>query len=144
MLWWHWMVLGAVILAAELFAIDAQFYLVFLGVSAALVGLAGLVGISMPEWVQWTTFAGLSLFSFFTFRKSLYATIRGDDGDGFDGTISGDTVNIVDELAAGSESRTEYRGTKWTVRNTGSEPIAAGSRAKVIKVDGLTLHVEAE
>ena len=138
------MVLGAVILAAELFAIDAQFYLVFLGVSAALVGLAGLVGISMPEWVQWTTFAALSLFSFFTFRKSLYATIRGDDGDGFDGTISGDTVNIVDELAAGSESRTEYRGTKWTVRNTGSEPIAAGSRAKVIKVDGLTLHVEAE
>ncbi len=61
MLWWHWMVLGAVILGAELLAIDAQFYLVFLGVSAALVGLAGLVGISMPEWVQWTTFATLSL-----------------------------------------------------------------------------------
>jgi membrane protein implicated in regulation of membrane protease activity len=143
MLWWHWMVLGAVILGAELFAIDAQFYLVFLGVSAALVGLAGLVGISMPEWLQWTTFASLSLISFFTFRKSLYQKIRGD-GVGFSGTISGNTVNIVDELAAGSESRTDFRGTKWTVRNIGSEPIAAGSRAKVVKVDGLTLHVEAE
>jgi len=144
MLWWHWMVLGAVILGAELLAIDAQFYLVFLGVSAALVGLAGLVGISMPEWVQWTTFATLSLISFFTFRKSLYAKIRGDDGAGFEGTISGDTINIVDELAAGGESRTDYRGTKWTVRNTGSEPIAAGSRAKVVEIDGLTLHVESE
>ncbi len=144
MLWWHWMVLGAVILGAELLAIDAQFYLVFLGVSAALVGLAGLVGISMPEWVQWTTFATLSLISFFTFRKSLYAKIRGDDGDGYEGTISGDTINIVDELAAGGESRTDYRGTKWTIRNTGSEPIAAGSRAKVVEIDGLTLHVESE
>ena len=36
MAWWSWMVLGAVLLAAELFAVDAQFYLVFLGVSAAL------------------------------------------------------------------------------------------------------------
>ena len=143
MLWWHWMVLGAVILGAELFAIDAQFYLVFLGVSAALVGLAGLVGISMPEWVQWTTFATLSLVSFFTFRRSLYEKIRGD-GVGFNETISGKTVNIVDELAAGSESRTDFRGTKWTVRNIGSEPIAAGSRAIVVKVDGLTLHVESE
>jgi hypothetical protein len=143
MLWWHWMVLGAVILGAELFAIDAQFYLVFLGVSAALVGLAGLVGISMPEWVQWTTFATLSLISFFTFRKGLYEKIR-SGAVGFNETISGNTVNIVDELAAGSESRTDFRGTKWTVRNIGSEPIAAGSRAKVVKVDGLTLHIEAE
>jgi len=143
MLWWHWMVLGAVILGAELIAIDAQFYLVFLGISAALVGLAGLVGISMPEWAQWTAFAVLSLASFFTFRKSLYEKIR-NGAVGFRDSISGDTVDIKDELAAGSESRTEFRGTKWTVRNTGSEPISAGSRAKVVKVDGLTLHIEAE
>ena len=143
MLWWHWMILGAVILGAELFAIDAQFYLVFLGVSAALVGLAGLVGISMPEWAQWTTFAVLSLVSFFTFRKSLYQKIRGG-AVGFRATISGETVNMKEDLAAGSETRTEFRGTKWTVRNTGPESIAAGTRAKVVKVDGLTLHVEAE
>ena len=35
MTWWGWMILGAVMLGAELFAVDAQFYLVFLGVSAA-------------------------------------------------------------------------------------------------------------
>ncbi len=143
MLWWHWMILGSAILGAELFAIDAQFYLVFLGISAALVGVADLVGIEMSEWMQWTAFAALSLISFFTFRKSLYLKIRGG-AVGFRASISGDTVNIVEELAAGSESRTEFRGTKWTVRNTGSAAIAAGSRARVVKVDGLTLHVEAE
>jgi membrane protein implicated in regulation of membrane protease activity len=135
--------MGAVILCAELFAIDAQFYLVFLGVSAALVGLAGMLGLGLPEWAQWTAFATLSLLSFFTFRKSLYQKIR-SGAKGFRASISGDTVNIVDELSAGSETRAEYRGTDWTVRNTGTTNIAAGTRAKVVKVVGLTLHVEAE
>ena len=143
MTWWGWMILGAVMLGAELFAIDAQFYLVFLGVSAALVGLAEMLGIGMPEWAQWTAFATLSLVAFFTFRKSLYEKIRGG-AKGFRASISGATINIVDELAAGSETRAEYRGTDWTVRNTGAAKIAAGTRAKVVKVDGLTLHVEAE
>ncbi len=143
MTWWGWMILGAVILGAELFAIDAQFYLVFLGLSAALVGLAGMLGIIMPEWAQWTAFAALSLISFFTFRKGLYEKIRGG-AKGFRATMSGDTVNIITELGAGDEARAEYRGTDWTVRNTGAAVIAAGSRAKVVKVDGLTLHVESE
>ncbi len=77
MTWWGWMVLGAVLFGAELFAVDAQFFLVFLGVSAAIVGLAGMIGISAPEWVQWLAFAFLSLVSMFTFRRSLYQKIRG-------------------------------------------------------------------
>ncbi len=144
MLWWHWMILGAVILGAELLMIDAQFYLVFLGLSAALVGLAELFGIALPEWGQWTAFAALSLLSFFTFRKSLYEKIRGGDSADFHESIAGETLNIRDELAAGGESRTDFRGSKWTVRNTGSAAIPAGGRAKVVKVDGLTLHVVAE
>jgi membrane protein implicated in regulation of membrane protease activity len=144
MLWWHWMILGAIILGAELFAIDAQFYLVFLGISAAVVGLAELFGLALPEWGQWTAFATLSLLSFFTFRKSLYEKIRGGGSSDFRETISGETVNIQEDLPAGRESRTEFRGTKWTVRNIGPAVIPAGARAKVVKVDGLTLHVEAE
>jgi len=143
MTWWSWMVLGAVLLGAELVAIDLQFYLVFLGLSAALVGLASLVGIAMPEWAQWTAFAALSLISFFTFRKSLYEKIRGG-AVGFHATMTGNTVNIKEDLAAGSESRADFRGTKWTVKNVGSETIVAGSKASVVKADGLTLHIVAE
>lgn len=143
MTWWAWIILGAVLLGAELMAIDAQFYLVFLGISAALVGLAGLMGIAMPEWVQWMVFATLSLGFFFTFRKTLYEKIRGG-AVGFRADMSGDTFTINDELAPGDEARAAHRGTKWTVRNTGTLLIAAGSRAKVVKVDGLTLHVEAD
>lgn len=143
MTWWGWMILGAVMLGAELFAIDAQFYLVFLGISAALVGLAGLVGIAMPEWGQWMAFAALSLISFFTFRKSLYEKIRGD-AVGFRATLSGNTVNVDKELTPGGETRLEYRGTKWTVRNVGNTAIPAGGRATIFEVDGLTLRIKAE
>ena len=131
------------LLVFTLFAIDAQFYLVFLGLSAALVGLAGLLGIAMPEWGQWLAFAILSLGSMFTFRKSLYEKIRGG-AKGFRDSISGESVNVDDDLAPGNEARVEYRGSRWTVRKTGTAAIAGGSRARVVKVDGITLHVEAE
>ena len=143
MTWWSWMILGAVLLCVELFAVDAQFYLVFLGLSAAIVGFAALFGISDPAWGQWLAFAVLSLFFFFTFRRTLYQKIRAG-GETYRDSIAGDSVRILEDLAPGSDGRTDYRGTKWTVRNVGSEAIAGGSRATVVKVDGLTLHVSTD
>ena len=42
--WWVWVVGGVILLAAELVAIEAQFYLVLLGVAALLTGLGVAVG----------------------------------------------------------------------------------------------------
>ena len=134
------MILGAFLFGSELFAIDAQFYLVFLGISAMLVGVADLLGIAMPEWVQWLVFASLSLISMFTFRKQLYDKIRGDV-PGFKEGVAGELVKIDSELEPGRDSRTQFRGTDWTVLNVGSQTIEAGTRAKVLKAEGLTLHV---
>jgi len=137
------MVLGAVLLGAELLAIDAQFYLIFLGLSAALVGLAGMFGLVMPEWAQWMAFAVLSLIFFFSFRKNLYEKIRGG-AVGFRETLTGNVVDVETDLAAGAEARIEYRGTRWTAKNIGNSTIAGGSKARVVKADGLTLHLEAD
>ncbi len=143
MTWWSWMILGAVLLGAELFAIDAQFYLVFLGISAAIVGLASLLGLAMPEWAQWMVFAALSLVSFFTFRRTLYEKIRGG-AVGFRETLAGNVIDLPEELGPGAQARVEFRGTKWTVRNIGETAIAAGARATVVEVEGLTLRVRPE
>ena len=143
MLWWSWMLIGAILLGAELFAVDAQFYLVFLGISAAIVGMLSLFGVVMPTWMEWSVFAALSLISFFTFRKTLYEKIRGG-AVGFRESLSGNVVNIPNDLAPGSDARIDFRGTKWTARNVGGETISGGSRARVVKAEGLTLHVEAE
>lgn len=143
MTWWGWMILGAVLLSAELFAIDAQFYLVFLGIAAMLVSLAGLVGVAMPVWVQWLVFAFLSLIFMFTFRKVLHEKIRGG-AKGFRTTIVGATLDVADDLAPGKDARAEFRGTDWTIRNVGDDLISGGARAKVVAVEGLTLHVVAD
>ena len=45
MTWWQWTILGGILLGAELLGLDAQFYLIFIGLSALLVGLAELMGI---------------------------------------------------------------------------------------------------
>ncbi len=143
MTWWAWMILGAVLLAAELFAIDAQFYLVFLGVSAAVVGIASLLGINPPEWVQWMAFAIISVAFFVTFRKALYDKIRGG-GQGYEQKYLGEVVTVSDEVAPGGRGRAQYRGSDWNIQNVGESAIGAGATAKVVEVDGLTLKVKAE
>ena len=42
MSWWGWIIAGAILLGAELTFVNAQFYLVFVGSAAILVGLATL------------------------------------------------------------------------------------------------------
>ena len=143
MTWWSWIILGAILLGAEMLAIDAQFFLVFLGVSAALVGIAELFGIVMPEWAQWVTFAVLALIFMVTFRKSLYLKLRAG-ATGFRASLTGDTVKVSTDLAPGQDARIEHRGSDWTAVNVGDTAISSGSKAKIIKVDGLILHISAD
>lgn len=143
MTWWAWMILGAVLLGAELFAVDAQFYLVFLGVAAAVVGLTALFGVTLPEWGQWLMFAIVSIAFFVTFRKALYVKIRGG-GEGYVQKYLGEVVTVPDEVAPGGRGRAQYRGSDWNIQNVGESAITAGGHAKVVEVDGLTLKVEPE
>lgn len=143
MAWWSWLILGAVLFGAEMIAVDAQFFLVFLGLSAAAVGLLELTGISMPGWVQWIVFATLSLVTMFTFRKNLYMKIRGNV-PGFKEGVEGEYIVIPVELAAGGHGRASLRGAEWTVVNDGDTNISAGTRVKVLRNEGLTLHVSAD
>jgi len=143
MTWWGWMIIGAILFGAELFAVDAQFYLVFLGLSAALVGLLGLAGADIQEWAQWLLFAALSLVSMFTFRKSLYEKIRGNEVEMKEG-VTGELVEIKSDLAPGDTGTLEFRGSVWKVRNVGSRVIAAGSKVEVLKTEGLTMQVSGD
>lgn len=140
MTWWAWMIFGAFLFGAELFAIDAQFYLVFLGISAALVGVLGALGIVIPEAAQWLIFAALSLVSMFTFRKALYKKIH-DDAPGFRAGVAGEVLVIPEDLESGQTIRASFRGTNWTVVNEGADRIAQGQQVSISRNEGLTLYV---
>src|SRR5262245_52338362 len=108
--WWAWMVLGIGLLGVEMFVIDAQFYLVFVGLSAAIVGLLGLFGVDLPQWAQWIVFSVLAIVAMVAFRRRLYELVRNRAGHVEERLTVGDRVMISARLEPGQSGRVEYRG----------------------------------
>src|ERR1700709_1596198 len=91
---WAWLVMAAMLLSAEMFLVDAQFYLVFFGVAAAIVGVLGYLGVVIPDAGQWLLFALLSVVAMLTFRKRLYQRLR-KPAEGMPGAFTpGDRVQL--------------------------------------------------
>lgn len=143
MQWWAWIAVGVILLGSELAFVDAQFYLVFVGASALIVGLLRLGGLDLPVWLQWLFFGALSLGSMVTFRRRIYGKLR-RNLPVMRQSPAGDTVLMPTSLAPGDTCRLEFRGTSWSAVNAGNAVIGEGSRARIERVDGLTLVVHGE
>ena len=140
--WWGWIVIGALLLGAELMVIEAEFLLVFLGVAALILGGTGRGPPWIPLWAQWLRFAGSARASMVLFRKRLYTALRAQ-APGLKDDFVGDELRIPEALPPGEVCRMEIRGSTWQVRNTGSVAIPAGGKARVTAVAGIGLQVEA-
>ncbi|MDG2155292.1 MAG: NfeD family protein [Gammaproteobacteria bacterium] len=138
--WWGWIILGAVLLGSELMVVDAAFYLVFLGIAAAITGLTVLFGIVMEPWLQWLMFGSLSLITMMTFRGRVYDKIRGNVADYAEGPV-GQVLRLESDLAAGAQCRQEFRGSTWMVINRSTADISAGTEVRISEVSGLNLIV---
>jgi inner membrane protein len=141
--WWAWVAVGAILLGSELAFVDAQFYLVFVGSAALVVGLLQLAGMGAAVWLQWLIFAALAAFSMLTFRRRIYERMR----RGLPAIRSGPAGQIVTlpmALPPGESCRLEYRGSSWSAVNGGAALIAAGAPARIERVDGLTLVLHGE
>jgi membrane protein implicated in regulation of membrane protease activity len=130
-------------LGSELTFVNAQFYLVFVGASALVVGILALAGAATADWLQWLIFAALAVTSLLTFRGRVYERMRRTLPVMRSGP-AGEIVTLPLELPPGETCRLEYRGSSWSAINAGESVIAAGSRARVERVDGLTLVVRGE
>lgn len=142
MMWWAWVIGGAILLGAELAFIDAQFYLVFVGVSAIVVGIVAFAAPATPTWLHWALFAVLAIVTVSTFRRAMYARLRRDLPAAVQRGPAGDLVTLPDALAPGASCQIEYRGSHWTVTNGSPLAIAAGARARITHVQGLGLVVQ--
>jgi membrane protein implicated in regulation of membrane protease activity len=138
--WWAWIAVGAILLGSELTFIDAQFYLVFVGGSAIIVGLLQLGGLELAPWLQWLIFAALAAASMLVFRRRIYERMR-RNLPAIKGGPAGEIVTLPQELPPGETCRLEYRGSSWSAINGGKAVIAAGAKARIERVDGLTLVV---
>jgi membrane protein implicated in regulation of membrane protease activity len=136
--WWSWVVVGAVCLAAEVI-LSTDFFLVFFGASALIVGALGLARVSLPIWSQWLLFAGIAVVSLTLFRsrwrRSLWRGRAPYD------ELRGEIAVAGERLAPGATGRGQLRGTLWQMRNAGPEDLEPGDRCRVEAVEGLTLTV---
>lgn len=140
--WWGWILVGATLLGSELF-VTTEFYLVFMGLAALVLGLFMLAGFEQPVWAQWLSFAGLSAVFLVGFRRRVWDKI-GTVGAPVRDRVVGEVATARQRIESGAQGSAEMRGSLWTVRNVGDAPIEAGERARAEELDGLVLLVRRE
>ncbi len=139
--WWGWVVGGAILLGAELAFVNAQFYLVFIGSAAIVVGFAAAMIDSFAPWAQWAAFGVLALVLMLAFRSRLYQRVRGHAAAAVHPGHVGSVMTVPVSLAPGETCRVEHGGTSWTVCNDSDKALPSGAHARVARVEGLTLLV---
>jgi len=142
MAWWGWVIGGAILFGAELTVVSAQFYLVFIGSAAILVGLVALLAEPAP-WLQWGLFAVLALVSMVTFRSRVYARF-GPAASQVRSGPPGGMLTLTAPLPANGSCQSEHGGTFWTVQNESNVAIPSGTRVRITSVRDLTLLVKPE
>ena len=142
-LWWHWLVLGLILIVAEL-AASGGFYIIFFGVAAVVVGLLAMFGVAGQEAMQLLLFSGLSVGSLLLFRGRLLRWIQIEPQRPPVDQLVGEVGTASEDLAPGMVGRVELRGTVWSARNIAGVPLVRGVRFRVVRVEGLLLSVEPE
>jgi inner membrane protein len=140
MAWWTWVLAGGVLLVLEVASMGLV--LLFFGAAAMLVGLVLAAAPDLPPWGQLLAFSLLSVTSLLALRGPLLRRIRSRPQDGHRvDRLEDETAVALGDLAPGQTGQAELRGTPWKAYNADDVPLAAGTRCRVVKVDGLTLHV---
>jgi membrane protein implicated in regulation of membrane protease activity len=141
--WWMWLVLGLALVGLEILT-PGGFYVLFFGIGALVVGTAAGLGWSGAPWVQWLLFSVVSVASLVVFRPHLLRLARTKERPDPMDTLEGEAAILSQDLAPGEVGKAELRGTVWSVRNCDERLLSRGQRARVVKVDGLTLWVRGE
>ena len=144
MIWWYWLLLGLLLLGAEMMT-PGGFYILFFGLAALAVGAIAALDLVQGDSTQWLLFSGIAVASLLVFRGPLLARINSGEASNPDvSSMVGEIAIPVETLAAGAIGKVELRGTTWSARNAGSTPLNKGQRSKVTGMDGLTLQISGE
>lgn len=140
--WWIWILGGLALLALELLT-PGGFFIIFFGIGALIVGLLSGLGLLGTGWAEWLLFSAVSVVSLLLFRKPLldWMKRREPQRPPVDSLV-GETAVVTEDVSPGGIGKAELRGTSWNVR--AREGLRRGQRARVERVDGLTLWLQAE
>ena len=147
MLWWHWSILGLVLIGIEILTLGGlgNFYFLFFGMAALMVSGLTWSGILEAAWLQWFLFAIFGILSLLVMKKPLQnkGNLTRKDEPPVDSMV-GEIAKVVETIEPQAIGKVELRGSTWTARNAGEQPLGKNTVAKIVRVDGLTLWVQAE
>jgi len=142
--WWLWAALGLVLAAGEILT-PGGFFVIFFGLAGLVVAALAAVGLADALWFQILLFSVFSVLSLLLFRNPLLRWM---------GRLTPKTVDVnsfVGELAVaasaippGGAGQAQLRGSTWNARNGSQAAVAAGSRCRVTRVEGLVIWIEPE
>ena len=138
---WHWLILAVVLVVFEMFAPGASF--LWIGIAAALTGILLWV---MPN-LEWTTqvliFAVLSVLSVIAWRAWAKRHPVTTDQPALNrrGEHYLNRVFTLDEPIVNGVGKIRVDDSTWKIEGPECE---AGSKVRVVGVDGVILRVEAE
>ena len=143
-IWIFWIILGAILVIAEVFT--TGFVLLWFGIGALAAGFAGLIGIHSIT-LQFLIFAVVSIgltaasrtifVNYFSREKS-----GGDLKSGFEGLPGKMGTVVSSSRGALHEGAVKVFGSTWTAYPAeGEEPLEAGDRVVVERIQGASIYV---
>ena len=143
-LWIFWAILGAVLIVAEVFT--TGFVLLWFGIGALAAGLAGLLGIHSII-LQFLIFAIVSI-SLTAASRTIFVNYFSREKSGGDlksgvESLPGKIGTVVSSSRGSMhEGAVKVFGSTWTAYPAeGEEPLEAGDRVEVTRVQGASIYV---
>jgi len=142
--WILWVVLGVILIVAEIFT--PGFVLLWFGIGAIIAALAALVGLGYP--LQFLLFFIVSIALTAASRTifTRYLVRRNEEGGGYKSgadSLPGQIGTVVtSSRGALSEGAVKVYGSTWTAYPAeGEAPLEAGERVIVERVSGASIYV---
>ena len=141
--WWHWLVLGFLLIALEM-AASGGFYVIFFGIAAIAIAALRLFDVAGPLWVQVLLFSVISVAALQFFRRPLMRWLQLDKPGSDVDSMIGETAIPLEDIEPGAVGRAELRGTVWSARNRAGVTVRKGQRCTVAAVERLMIFLEPE
>jgi membrane protein implicated in regulation of membrane protease activity len=141
MAWWSWIVLGVVLLIAEI-SVPGGFFMCFFGIGALILSPLVWANLIVQDWVQWASFSVISLILLALCRKKLLSAIPQKYNRSDTDTMVGGRAIAAGAINPEATGKVQFRGTSWSAKNTGSSIIESGASCEIVSVDSLTLLVK--
>ncbi|WP_201353431.1 NfeD family protein [Hydrogenimonas urashimensis] len=144
-LWWHWIVLGILLIAAEI--LIPSFVVIWFGIAALVVG--GLDFFFQTSFTQelflWTGISATLLAIYFLFFKKSETVPNVGQSEGEYADIPGVVIEVLDEGRYRARFDLPVLGDRvWIVEAENGEVLKEGDRVLVDRVYGQIIKVRKE